>query len=86
VGPWALEKIELLNEVVLFKMKFYHCAWAKYDEAKPGTLRLVPLERHIDELQGDYRSMQAMLFGQIPSFEDIIRTVSQLEKSINELT
>ncbi len=85
LGPRALEKIELLNEVVQFKMKFYHCAWAKYEEAKPGTLRLVPLERHIDELRGDYRSMQAMLFGQIPSFEDIIRTVSQLEKSINEL-
>ena len=38
----ALAKMELLQEVVRFKMRFYRCPWARYEEAKPGTLRLLP--------------------------------------------
>lgn len=43
----ALVDIELLNKVVLFKEKFYRCPWARYDEAKVGTLRLTPPERRL---------------------------------------
>lgn len=40
----AFARVELLKTVVDFKMKFYPRAWAKYQEAIPGTLKLVPPE------------------------------------------
>jgi len=81
----ALASIDLLQDVVQFKMRFYRCPWAMYEEARPGSLRLLPPEHHVAELQRDYRSMQAMLFGDIPSFDAIMTELSALEKIINEL-
>jgi len=81
----ALADINLLRDVVKFKMRFYRCPWAKYDEAKPGSLKLLPPEHHTAELQKDYRSMQLMFFGDIPSFEEIMKELAVLEKIINEL-
>jgi hypothetical protein len=79
----ALAKIDLLKEVVAFKVKFYHSAWAKYEEAKPGSLRLSPPTARIAELRKDYQNMQPMLFGTIPSFEDILAELVALEQTVN---
>ena len=81
----ALAKMELLEEVVRFKMRFYRCPWARYEEAKPGTLRLLPPEHHRNELQQDYRAMWGMLFGAVPGFDEIMAGLTALERSINEL-
>jgi predicted nucleotidyltransferase component of viral defense system len=79
----ALKRIDLLQNVADFKDKFFHCAWARYEEAKPGTLALLPLNKHVDELEKDYQSMRAMLFGTVPSFDDILGGLAALEKEIN---
>ena len=60
----AFSRIDLLKKVVDFKMKFYPRAWAKYQEAMPGT----------------YNSMQDMLYGDVPTFETVIATIRELEK------
>jgi hypothetical protein len=77
--------VDLLEEVVEFKMRFYRCPWARYEEAKPGSLRLMPPAYHVDGLRQDYRAMRAMLFGLVPSFDDIMAGVADLERSINDL-
>ena len=38
----ALADLVLLEDVVEFKRRFYRCNWAKYEDAKPGTLKLLP--------------------------------------------
>jgi len=81
----ALAKIELLKEVVRFKMRFYRSPWARYEEAKPGSFRLLPPTHHVLELQRDYAAMRTMLFGAVPTFDEIISGLAALEKSINEL-
>lgn len=81
----AFANMNLLQDVVEFKMRFYRCPWAKYEEAKPGSLRLLPPKNHIAELREDYQAMQAMLFGAIPTFEGIMTELAALEKTINEL-
>ena len=81
----ALGRLDLLQEVVRFKMQFYRCSWARYEEAKPGSLRLLPPTYNEAELRKDYQAMQGMLFGAVPSFEEIISGVAALEKAINEL-
>jgi hypothetical protein len=80
----ALSRIGLLQEVAQFKMRFYRCPWAKYEEARPGSLRLLPPGHHIDELRKDYLAMQGILFGTIPSFEEIATGLAALEKTIND--
>jgi hypothetical protein len=79
----ALEDLSLLREVVEFKTRFYPRGWARYDLAKPGSLKLVPPKRILSEIQKDYESMQEMIFGRHPSFEEIIKGLSLLEKEIN---
>lgn len=83
VRDQAFAKPELLAEVVQFKMQFYRSAWAKYELARPGTLRLLPPTHNIDALRKDYASMQAMLFGEIPSFDEILAGLASLEQEIN---
>ena len=66
-------------------MKFYPRAWAKYQEATPGTLKLVPPEYRLDALVEDYTNMRDMLYGDIPSFEEIMKVIQNLEKEINSI-
>lgn len=81
----AFARVELLKTVVDFKMKFYSRAWAKYQEAIPGTLKLVPPEYRFAALAADYEAMKDMLYGDVPTFETVMSAVSELEKEINAL-
>jgi len=79
----ALDALDLLSSVVAFKMKFYPRGWARYDLAKPGTLRFLPPERSMDALRGDYAAMREMVFGRYPEFDDIVATLEGLQAEIN---
>jgi hypothetical protein len=79
----ALEKSKLLEDVVLFKKKFYPRTWANYDAAVRGTLKLIPSDRVLKAMEKDYLAMQEMIFGRYPSFEEIIASLTKLEKEIN---
>ncbi|MCF6309294.1 MAG: nucleotidyl transferase AbiEii/AbiGii toxin family protein [Sulfurimonas sp.] len=79
----ALNDLELLKNVVEFKQKFYMSAWAKYEDAKVGTLMLLPPEFRYKELRDDYASMQSMIFDKYLSFDEIIFMLKELEDEIN---
>lgn len=81
----ALDDIELLESVIKFKDKFYHSTWAKYDEAHPKTIKLLPPDEIIGVLKEDYNKMQAMIFGEKPSFDEIIEGLRQLENDLKKL-
>jgi hypothetical protein len=80
----AVRDAALRERVVKHKSDFYYTRWARYDLAVPGTLRLVPPEAHLPDLRRDYESMQVMLFGNPPSFDEILRRLEDLEAEINE--
>jgi hypothetical protein len=79
----ALADMDLLQSVVEFKQKFYPRAWAEYDKAKPGKLKLIPPKRILDAMQKDYAAMQEMIFGPLPAFDAIIDGLRDLELEIN---
>jgi hypothetical protein len=58
----ALADMELLGHVVRHKQIFYPAAWAHYELASPGSLRLLPSDERV-ALERDYRSMGVMIFG-----------------------
>jgi len=79
----AMKDISLLNKVVDFKKKFYRCPWAKYDLVNIGCIKLVPPKYNLDKLRLDYEHMKKMIFGDIPSFDKIMKEISIFEKEIN---
>ncbi len=79
----ALDNLGLLEDVVDFKQRFYPCAWARYEDAKPGSFKLIPSESQRAELKRDYRAMELMIFGEVPAFEAILNALQELEGEIN---
>ena len=73
----------LLNKVVKFKNKFYRDNFAHYDDVLNQNLRLVPDNYRIKELEIDYKNMQEMIFGKVPSFKKILLYLKTLENEIN---
>ncbi len=81
----AFNDLELLQKVIEFKMKFYPRKWAKYDEAIPGTIKLVPPNNRFDELREDYKNMAEMIFDEYPDFDALMEYIQVLEDEINSL-
>jgi hypothetical protein len=79
----ALADRELLAQVVKHKETFYASGWARYDLARPATLRLVPHESRVEALEQDYKKMGVMIFGEQPAFGWVLERLAALEKEIN---
>jgi len=85
VKDLAVADLGLLESVVAFKDKFYHRGWARYDLAKPGTMRLAPPPHVRNSLESDYAAMEFMFYGARPEFADMMAQISDLEREINSL-
>ena len=53
------------------------------DTAVPGSFTLVPSAEMRNMLGQDYQAMAAMIFGNVPSFDDIMASIAALEKAVN---
>ena len=85
VAENAITDLDLLKSVVDSKIRFYPRPWARYDLAKPGTLRLLPPKHLIDSLRRDYVQMKGMIFGRYPEFDEIFETLGDLEKKVQSV-
>lgn len=83
VGDIAADREDLLEAVVRHKVAFYRQAWARYEDAKRGTLRLLPAEKNMTDLKKDLASMREMFFDEPPSFESVIETLTKWETRYN---
>lgn len=79
----ALADLQLLADVVTHKQTFYPSSWARYDLSRPGSLRVVPPGERRQGLQGGYKKMSVMIFGNPPAFDTLIETLAALENEIN---
>ena len=82
----AFNDLNLLRAVAMFKTKFYPNNWAKYDEAYPPNLKLVPPNYRREALERDYANMRDMIYKNRPDWKDIIDYLRSLEKEINNLS
>ncbi len=81
----SLEKTALLKEVSEHKALFFKANWAHYEDAKPGSLKLLPRKDQISRLKTDYRQMQEMFFEEPPSFDAVLGRLKTAEKEINSI-
>lgn len=79
----ALANLDLLSEVGHHKSVFFKAAWARYEDAKPGSLRLVPSAELESALRQDYAGMSEMIMGDAPCFDDVMSAIAALETEIN---
>jgi len=79
----AIGMVNLRDRVVEWKSLYFGSSWAKYDEAKPGTFRLVPPEWRQAELRRDYLDMGDMYLSKPMTFDEIQDQLANLEKRIN---
>lgn len=81
----AFQDTLLLDRVVRFKEKFYRFPWSKYDDATVKSIKLMPPENSITNLEVDYKKMQGMIFGEKIPFNEIMEGIKSLEKEIHHL-
>jgi hypothetical protein len=86
IGKRALADLKLLATVAAHQAVFFRSAWAKYEEAIPGSLRLVPPAHRRKEIEQDYRKMQEMLFGEQPSLDHLFGVLAEIERAVNATT
>jgi predicted nucleotidyltransferase component of viral defense system len=83
VAKRAVIQLDLLQRVAQHKNLFFKSSWAKYGEAKKGTLRIAPPEYRMAALRNDYTNMREMFFGEPPEFDKIITVLKQWESDFN---
>ena len=83
IGTSAVQDTPLLEAVVRFKSVFFSSNRARYDLAKPGSLRYIPPAFRRTAIEDDYIQMSAMIFGTIPTLDEIIQGLAALEARIN---
>ena len=79
----ALAQKDLLTQVAEFKRTFYPRKWAQYENARIGSLILVPAAHSMDRLRSDYKKMQSMIYGYYPDFDEMMQFIKDLETRIN---
>lgn len=79
----ALADLPLLEAVAQHKAIFFAAAWAHYDTARPGSLKLAPPSVLEPALRKDYESMREMFFNEPLSFDEMMTRVRALEIEIN---
>jgi len=83
IGIEAINDIALLNTVAKHKSFYYRSNAAKYDEAKVGTLKIVPKGELLEAFRIDYKKMRSMFAGEVIAFDMIINELKILENEIN---
>ena len=79
----ALARLDLLEDVVQHKSRFFASAWAHYRTARRGGLRLAPPVHRHAALAQDYAKMQPMFLAAPPLFEDLLRQLAAAEREFN---
>jgi len=73
----------LLASVVEHQKIFFREAAARYDLAKPGSLRVCPPDDKLVRTRSDYRDMREMFFVEPPPFNRLMADLRELEDRVN---
>lgn len=84
VADRASQDLDLFKRIATHREIYFNWSWMDYATLRKGTLRIVPLDDQIAEWQRDYAAMrEEMFFGEVPTFDVIMRAVGAFEKAFN---
>lgn len=75
----------LFGDAKIFKNIFYSTSWSKYETVTLKSIKIVPCKERLIELKRDYDLMKPMFFGKFPSFDELLLTLKEIEKILNNL-
>jgi hypothetical protein len=84
VGIRAVADKALGADCVEHAKMFFNRAPLDLNLAQAPTFALTPNEAMRESLERDYAAMSGMIFGEVPSFDDILTTVAKVEALINK--
>ena len=79
----ALSNIDLLDAARNHNLVAFRQAWKRFEEAVPGSMRLVPQAELRTVIERDYGAMQGMILGDVPDFGWVIEQLRRAEAAIN---
>ena len=74
-----LSILSFCKSLLLFQLMTLLFNWQKIF---PGTVKLYPNENSIPNLKKDYKNMKQMIFGDSPSFEEVLSVIINLKKKL----
>ena len=83
-GRAALPNRDLLQAVRNHNLTAFRQPSKKFEEAIPGSVRLVPQAELRTAIERDYAAMKDMIFGVVPEFGWIMEQLQHAEDTINE--
>ncbi|MDE0528747.1 MAG: nucleotidyl transferase AbiEii/AbiGii toxin family protein [Truepera sp.] len=83
-GRSALSNIDLLDSVRNHNLIAFRQAWKRFEEATPGSVRLVPQAELRTAVERDYQAMQDMILGEAPDFEWVMEQLQRAEAAIDQ--
>ena len=83
VGQSALVDMDLLDAVRNHNLVAFRQARKRFEEAVPGSMRLVPQAELRAVIKQDYRAMQGMILGDGPDFLWVMDQLRHAEAAIN---
>lgn len=85
VAERAIADLELFNRIAAHRAVFFRRSKEAQASLHPGALRIVPLPDQLAAWKQDYQTMrEAMFFGEVPTFDEILRAVGDFEKRFNK--
>ena len=84
-GESALADAALLDAVRNHNLIAFRQAWKRFEEAVPGSLRLVPQPELHAAVERDYRAMRDMILGDAPAFDWIVDRLRDAEAEANRI-
>ena len=84
-GESALSDTSLLDAVRNHNIVAFRQAWKRFEEAVPGSLRLVPQPELRTSVERDYRAMRDMILGDAPTFGWILERLRHAENEANRI-
>ena len=85
VGAKACADNALIEDCVRHAKMFFYRSNTGLDAAKRGSFRLRPIAAMLDPLRKDYGAMATMIFGNVPSFDAVIASITRAEELLNTL-
>ena len=80
----ALDKTELLKNVILHKTLLFPSSWSNYTAILDTGIQLTPPDIRLSDIQADYEQTKIMLFRSIPEFPIILEKIRGMEGKIND--
>ena len=82
-GRKAMEDSEMAEDCVRHARMFFNRPDLDLASAVPGSFVLTPHDGMLANLRRDYEAMSGMVFGPIPTVDEVVASISQLERFLN---